>query len=403
MLSIYDIGIIGSIIYILWIVGYAYIYARKRKELYSYAFINVFVFILNLYQRPSIFNPGYLLIPLAGIFMMYEKNKVESSSTETCKPYKISVIVATYNSSINDLKTTIVSILKQRNVDTEIIVVDDGSADNNFDFLKRIFDEFCYHKYKLLPSNQNLGTCKNVYRGIKEASYSYIKLISPGDFFFDEFVLYKWLDFVTKMKAELSFSNALYYKIQDNCFIPLKRCHNPSFLYVYNEKDFISLKLQRQAFLLLPDAPLGAALLVKKEIILKYLAYIVGNVKYCEDYFIKLYLLDGGKLEYFQENGIWYKYGEGVSTNNKWKNLIIADKKACALCILDYVKNNKKIGWQWKAIFKYQSIYGDLPRWRYILFPQVLFMQVIKKIKPRLTSDQVNISNIEEEINNASN
>lgn len=63
---IYDLGFIGSFFYILWIILYGIVYS-KNKSIRWLTVINVLIFLINLYQRPTIFNPSYLLIPLAGI------------------------------------------------------------------------------------------------------------------------------------------------------------------------------------------------------------------------------------------------------------------------------------------------------------------------------------------------
>lgn len=64
---IYDIGFLGTILYILWIVMYGKKYWSNKKMINSFIVINIAIFIINLYQRPSIFHPSYLLILLGGI------------------------------------------------------------------------------------------------------------------------------------------------------------------------------------------------------------------------------------------------------------------------------------------------------------------------------------------------
>ena len=63
---IYDIGILGTIMYLIWIIRYGWFYNRGRRTDW-FIVTNILVFIISLYQRPNIFNPSYLLIPLAGI------------------------------------------------------------------------------------------------------------------------------------------------------------------------------------------------------------------------------------------------------------------------------------------------------------------------------------------------
>lgn len=67
---IYDIGFLGSFLYIFWILMYGKRYWSNKKMINSFIFINTAIYIVNLYQRPSIFHPSYLLILLGGIANM---------------------------------------------------------------------------------------------------------------------------------------------------------------------------------------------------------------------------------------------------------------------------------------------------------------------------------------------
>ncbi|HJB45651.1 MAG TPA: hypothetical protein H9713_02930 [Candidatus Mediterraneibacter surreyensis] len=80
---IYDFGIIGTILYITWIVRYAFYHIKANKKIVGYTLINILIFIINLYQRPTTFYPPYLLILLGGI--VYQLTQVRPKKKEIVK------------------------------------------------------------------------------------------------------------------------------------------------------------------------------------------------------------------------------------------------------------------------------------------------------------------------------
>ena len=55
--------------------------------------------------------------------------------------YQVSVIVCTYNSKWEKLKSTLLSILSQRDISFEIIIADDGSEIQCLDRAKKYFEK----------------------------------------------------------------------------------------------------------------------------------------------------------------------------------------------------------------------------------------------------------------------
>lgn len=88
----------------------------------------------------------------------------------------ISVIIPSYNSKAF-IKDAIESVCNQTYQHTEIIVVDDGSADNSYDYLKQIQNEF---SFKLIQQkNQGPGVARN--NGIKSAKGQYLCFLDSDD------------------------------------------------------------------------------------------------------------------------------------------------------------------------------------------------------------------------------
>ena len=126
--------------------------------------------------------------------------------------YAISVVVLTYNSKLDDIEKTILSIIKQKGVNFEIIIADDGSKENYFNNIKEIFEKNSFQHYQFIGSEKNNGTCKNYYNAIEIAKGEYIKPISPQDLLYNDTTLCDWYHFVKENQIRVSFGNAIYKK-----------------------------------------------------------------------------------------------------------------------------------------------------------------------------------------------
>ncbi len=91
--------------------------------------------------------------------------------------YKVSVIIPFYNRA-NKLQRAVKSVLKQTHQNFEIILVDDGSADNAKK-LKKLVDSS--DKIKLLKNSKNLGASSARNKGIKAATGDYIAFLDSDD------------------------------------------------------------------------------------------------------------------------------------------------------------------------------------------------------------------------------
>lgn len=93
---------------------------------------------------------------------------------------KISIITASYNYE-DFIKETIESILAQTHEDWELIIVDDGSADNSIEVIKSYVK--CDGRISLLThdNNQNLGLIEAVKLGLSQAAGDYIAFLESDD------------------------------------------------------------------------------------------------------------------------------------------------------------------------------------------------------------------------------
>ena len=240
---------------------------------------------------------------------------------------KISVVILTYNASYDDLKKTIDSVLKQKGVEIEIVLSDDGSTEYCLDKIKTYLNGREFINYKIIVNEKNEGTVKNLYRGLQCASNKYIKDISPGDMLFGDFSLSEWLEYTIEKKADWSFCDTIYYKYDKEKIIPLSVKSSPQNIRVYEGNNFDEMRWQ---YFVLDDISVGASMLFKKDVIHKSTEEIINKVKYAEDNAFRMAMFDGVPFCFYNRHCVLYEYGTGISTSKqlKWARLLENDFNA---------------------------------------------------------------------------
>ena len=97
----------------------------------------------------------------------------------------ISVVLLTYNSSLEKTLFSLRSIIKQKDVSFDVVVADDGSKNNNFDEIEQFFIKNNFKDYTLISHKNNIGTIKNFISAIEKVETNYFKDFGQGDAFFD--------------------------------------------------------------------------------------------------------------------------------------------------------------------------------------------------------------------------
>ncbi len=231
----------------------------------------------------------------------------------------ITVLLVTYNSNWDKVRRTLFSILAQKEVIFNIVVCDDGSSENNFDKISTYLSEKKFTNCTFVGNRENKGTIKNLISGLMRVKTKFVKPISPGDFFYDEYSLNRWLSFAKKTKAAACFGNAVYYSSEEKEIIIHKDLHNPIDFSPYIRKNKGHIKRQ---LLLHHDYILGAALLYRTQDFLEALSFAQDRIKYSEDIAATFYFVaKNKKIVYFyhkQKNipVLFYEFGSGISTQN---------------------------------------------------------------------------------------
>lgn len=239
--------------------------------------------------------------------------------------YSITILLVCYNSSFDKIKQTLESIFMQKNVDFEIVLVDDGSEYNHESEIKAFFREHNFDDFKLVMNKKNQGTVKNILSGLKVSEGAYIKDISPGDRLIGELTIRKWVDFMNGNQCDWSFSDAIYYHNDGERDIIIQEKAYPQIISPYKARNF---KTCRWNYLALRDLALGAVMMTKRELMEKYICQIAEHgVVYAEDNIWRIMMFEGHVGYYFPETTILYEYGSGISTseNGIWKERLLRD------------------------------------------------------------------------------
>ena len=236
-----------------------------------------------------------------------------------------SVIIATYNATKKQLKMTIDSVLNQKDIEYEIIVCDDASADNHFEWIKEYLDGAAFSEYTLLGGDKNLGTVRNMLRGIRLAKGEYSKLIGAGDMLYKDTTLHDIKQFMEAENTSCCFGLMQGFQIKDSERIKVTHT-SPRVISVYRNKE--RKKIVRN-ILVSEDWVSGAGIFAKTFYYLKYISMLEDKVIYCEDWATALALVDDVYLKLYDDYAIWYEVGEGVSTtpSPSWRKKLLHDNE----------------------------------------------------------------------------
>ncbi|MDO5572626.1 MAG: glycosyltransferase family 2 protein [bacterium] len=238
---------------------------------------------------------------------------------------EVSVAVLTYNSDKYKTIETIKSILMQEKVTIEIIISDDGSRDNNFDFIECYFKERNFNQYIIILNEKNRGIVANNYSALSRATGKYVKCISPGDQLYRKNTLRKWVDFLEKNNYKWCFSRAVYYQRNRKSQVEVVTAlTHPQNIKVYKQKNQNNMRWQ---YVVLSDIAVGVVMLCETQTQLQYIKEITNKIKYADDNIWRLMMFDGVQSGFYDEYTVLYEFGLGISTQNKaiWKRRLKMD------------------------------------------------------------------------------
>lgn len=256
------------------------------------------------------------------------------SKDKTVAP-SVSVLILTYNQDLSRLIKTLDSIVIQEGITFEIILCDDGSKERYEEELRSYFSSKSFCQYSLVFHDQNEGTVSNYYSGLQIAKGKYTKLISPGDYLIENSTLFKWVHYLEEQKAEWSFSDAYYYKSDNDKMDYFRAKAMPQIIhpYIMNDRNRCIWN-----YTVLYDVANGAAILGTTHIQRHFCRIIKDKgIKYCEDFIYRIMMFYGNVGCYYPEPAISYEYGAGISTsgNSAWRERLAEDRRKLIQIMLD--------------------------------------------------------------------
>lgn len=238
---------------------------------------------------------------------------------------QVSIIVLTYNPDTAKLRQTLKAAAAQRDVEFEIIISDDGSAQKDFSFLPSFMESLGVKQYQLLDHIENRGTVQNCLSAVKAATGEYVFLTSPGDYLFDDCVLRDFYRFALERRIPLCFGNAVFYNAENGVPNITREFGTPACPQLYGPN---ATAAQVKTCFFGGNWIIGASYFRLRSLALKYLEKIADTSVYMEDTTSTAFALTAGEpLAYYDRNMVWYEDGTGVSTgsNSKWDRLLRQD------------------------------------------------------------------------------
>lgn len=270
------------------------------------------------------------------------------------KELGISIIVCNYNADLSSILFTLASCIKQTECDFEVLYCDDGSKNN---FEKEIIAFFSKHKfsnYKMLCLEKNAGTVQNIFNGLKNSTFNFVKTIGAGDVFYSPTICKEVVSYMLENNLDYCFGDGVYF-YDDGKDIRLFNLNEPAIQKPYN-KDTLNRETIIKNLMIYNDFILGAALFAKKDTYIKYYEMMASKVKYEEDAIITASIIDGAKILRFPHYCVCYEYGTGISTNSntEFQKLLFKDKYELSKYIHEHFTNRYS-----KKALKIASIQGN--------------------------------------------
>lgn len=227
-----------------------------------------------------------------------------------------SVIVLSYNNSLEQILLTVKSILRQEKIEFELIFADDCSEFSHEEQIKQYLDRHSFYSYRFAEHIQNVGTVKNILRALKYCKGDYVKCIGAGDLLYDELILFKVLQKMKKEDLNFIFTDFRAYRINNHKIVDMNY-KAPLIIEPYKEKDLNKILYN---VIISEDFISGSTMYFRLEFFYKYIKKIENIVTYKEDILQVLILLDSDTLPYYMPiRSIIYEVGTGISTQRKNK------------------------------------------------------------------------------------
>lgn len=215
----------------------------------------------------------------------------------------LSIIIPVFNTG-NSASDLVHYIIKNTNLNYEIILIDDGSTDDSFDVLKQI-----KHPKVKLYRTKNSGPSNARNFGIKKSSGKYLLFLDSDDSISSNYIS-SMVEAISQPKTALASAPIRYFRIKTNTTTdlfatqPLKKSSNDT-------------KIQYILKLLARDGRLYSAVnkIFHRDLIEKHQLHFDSKLNFAEDTkFVLEYLSHAsGKIKFLSD--VFYIYNYGTETS----------------------------------------------------------------------------------------
>lgn len=221
---------------------------------------------------------------------------------------KISLITVAYNSE-ETIEETILSVLSQKNINLEFIIVDGGSSDSTCDIIEKYND-----KIDVFLSEKDNGIYDAMNKGVRLASGEVLGILNSDDVFASDDVLFSVSNAFSENEIDALYGDLVYVDRYDISMIKRKWISGE-----YTEGDF------KKGWM--PPHP---TFYVKRSV---YESYGLFNLEFSSaaDYEIMLRFIHKHHIKIYYLAMIMVKMRQGGQSNASFSNRIKAnreDKKA---------------------------------------------------------------------------
>lgn len=245
----------------------------------------------------------------------------------------ISVIIPVYNGE-KYIEQSVLSVINQKDVDLEIIVVNDGSTDSTRNILKNIWDKYCPNGIIIDIENGGLANARN--EGIKSCKGEYICNLDADDYFEPE-ILGKVKKIIEKEKCDICYYG--FEDVDENGKILSN--YNNSFQFIDNltGNQAAKYKLLRKIWICQGSA------VYRKSLITSYDLYNIKGIDQGEDlYFITAMLFVSKKVSCIRENGVYIRMLNSSMMHASYNDTFLQNKTAVVILknkIISLMKNSR--------------------------------------------------------------
>lgn len=274
---------------------------------------------------------------------------------------QISFIIPIYNVQ-NYLEQCINSIINQKKITKEIIIVDDGSTDDSLEIAEDFSEQY---SYITVYKQSNLGVSSARNKGIKYAKGEYICFIDGDDFYHEDFAS-KFYDICKNNNLDIIRGVYSIYDNQLKTYIGQSNQSKEYYNKVLTGEEFLIESIREKANEVVPW--LG---FFKKDFLLNNNIFFPNGISYEEDQLFFLEAILQKKCSIYQSDVNFYSYRKRLDSTTKTPTikqakdiLYVVNEERQLVNQLVKKKDVKKAAQKYISSSFYQltSIYGRISR-----------------------------------------